>query len=251
MSLTINLTGGHFRPSKDDLAAAARTGGRSQMPDKGKVGNILLRRVPEGKAPEHYLWKRSLEKEWAGTWTVAKLTGYRYRIGLDPSFVEELPEFRKGRIHWYEWILCENGGIIYLFSEKDMIFKLLTTKQTAEKVLSQVKDAWPEFIQDDRLSHLIWFPASEIDQVCALAGARRVAHRTEAQKEALRQRALAIGFKSTKKDVPRNEEEGPNEAHEQGRIPPPKEGNGKGKGRSLTQDIKGQPQLGFSGLKNV
>jgi hypothetical protein len=55
------------------------------MPNKAKVGGVLLLRVPEGKTPEHYLWKRVFEKEWAGEWTLAKLTGYRYKVGLDRS----------------------------------------------------------------------------------------------------------------------------------------------------------------------
>jgi hypothetical protein len=166
------------------------------IPDKARVGSVLLRKVPEGKTPAHYLWKRFLEREWAGEWTLAKLTSYRYKLGLDPSFVEELPEFKKGRIHFYEWILCENGGIIYLYSEKDMILSLLTTKQTADKVLAAGVGASIYLTQDDRLSHELHFLAAKVMEVCELAGARRARRVSEEQKAKLRERGLRVGFGS-------------------------------------------------------
>ena len=47
------------------------------MPHKAKGRGVVPRRGPEGKTPEHYQWKRVLEKEWAGEWkTLAKLTDY-------------------------------------------------------------------------------------------------------------------------------------------------------------------------------
>jgi hypothetical protein len=66
-----------------ELKDKAVAGIMSDMPDKAKVGNTVLRKVPEGKTPEHYLWKKSLEKEWAGEWTLAKLTDYRYKVVLE------------------------------------------------------------------------------------------------------------------------------------------------------------------------
>lgn len=145
----------------------------SVMPDKAKVGNVILRKVPEGKAPEHYLWKRVLEREWAGEWTVAKLTGYRYRIGLDPAFVEELPEYKKSQLHWYEWIICENGGFISLYDEKNRIGSIWTTEAMGEKVLAGVKEAKLYLTSDERLALVIHFPLDRIVEVCELAGARR------------------------------------------------------------------------------
>jgi len=68
----------------------------------------------DNKTPEHYQWKKVLEKDWAGPFTIAKLTGYRYRIGLDPAFAFEQPQYKKGQLHHYEWVLCANGGIVYL-----------------------------------------------------------------------------------------------------------------------------------------
>lgn len=161
------------------------------IPDKAKVGGVILRRVPEGKTPEHYLWKRVLEKEWARELTLAKLTGYRYKVGLDPSFVAELPQFKRGQLHWYEWFLCENGGIIYLFDEKKMICRLLTTKQTAEKVLAAGVGATIYLTQDDRLSHELHFPVSKLTEVCELAGARRQRKLSEEARAKQRERLLA------------------------------------------------------------
>ena len=120
------------------------------LPDKANVGGVILKRMPEGRTPEHYLWKRVLEKEWAGTFTLARLTGYKYRIGLDPAFVVEQPQDRKGQLHWYEWILCANGGIITLYDEREMVFTLLTTAQTAAKVLGEVGELALAF--DERLA---------------------------------------------------------------------------------------------------
>ena len=174
----------------------------SDMPDKARVGSITLKRVPEGKAPEHYLWKRSLEKEWAGEWTLAKLTGYRYRMALDPAFVEELPEEKRGKLHWYELILCANGGIVSLYSETNRTGALWTTKQTGEKVLAEVKGAKLHLTSDERLGLVVHFPLEAIRQVCELAGARRARRVSEAQREKLRERGLKVGFGSGKKAPP-------------------------------------------------
>jgi hypothetical protein len=147
---------------------------QTAIPKTAKVGAVVLHRVPEGKAPEHYLWKKALEREWAGDWgTLARLTDYRYRIGLDPSFVEELPQFKKGQLHWYEWILCDNGGFISLYDDKNRIGKLWTTAQTAEKVLGGGVGAYLYLTSDERLSHVLHFPLDRIVEVCELAGARR------------------------------------------------------------------------------
>lgn len=186
----------------------------NSLPDIGKVGNVALRRVPEGKAPEYYLWKKALEREWAGEWgTLAKLTSYRFKTGLDPSFVEERPEFKKGQLHHYEWLLMENGGIIYLYDEKEMLFSLLTTKQTAEKVLENIKEARISLTQDDRLSHEIRFPGSRLLEACELAGARRARRMSEEQKAQMRERALKSGFGSDKK-VPASECQGKQEGQQ-------------------------------------
>ena len=87
--------------------------------------------------------------------------------------MEELPQYKKGQLHWYVWILCENEGIIYLFDDKNMICRLLTTKQTAEKVLAAGVGAFIYLMQDDRLSRELHFPATKPVVVCELAGARR------------------------------------------------------------------------------
>jgi hypothetical protein len=164
----------------------------SDMPDKAKVGSVVLRRVPETKAPEHYLWKRLLEREWAGEWgTLAKFTGYRFKIGLDPAFVEELPQYKKGQLHWYEWIICENGGFISLYNDKNHIGKLWTTPQMGEKVLAEVKEAKLYLTSDERLAWVVHFPLDKIVKVCEVAGARRARQgrpMTDEQKEIARER---------------------------------------------------------------
>ena len=146
----------------------------SSMPDKGHIGRFVLTKVQESKTPEHYLWKQCLEQDWAGEWTLAKLTGYKYRIGLDPSFVEELDEVKKGQLHKAEWVLCENGGIVFLYSEEPLVFRLLTTKRTAEKVLVAGVGASIYQTQEDHLSHEVHFPGAQLMVVCKLAKARRV-----------------------------------------------------------------------------
>jgi len=166
------------------------------MPDIAKVGSVVIHRVPEGKTPEHYLWKRSLEREWAGEWgTLARLTGYRYKVGLDPSFAVERAEFKKGQLHWYEWILCENGGFISLYDEVNRIGQVWTTLSMADKVLAADVGAKFFTTSDERLSHVLHFPLENIVQVCELAGARRARQgrlMTEEQKEAARDRLIKI-----------------------------------------------------------
>ena len=139
---------------------------------KGRISQIIASFM-DGKTPEHYAWKKVLEKDWAGAWTLAKLTNYQYKIGLDPAFVFEQPKYKKGELHWYEWILCENGGIVYLYDEKNMIFHAKTTTQTAEKVLAGVKETNLSLSTDERLGREIRFPVSVLAQVCELAGARK------------------------------------------------------------------------------
>jgi hypothetical protein len=172
----------------------------TMMSGKAKVGAIALVKVPEGKTPEHYLSKRLLEKEWAGELgTLAKFTGYRYRIGLDPSFIEERPEFKKGNLHLYEWILCENGGVISLYSSEDRIGEIWTTQQMGEKVLREVAGAKLYLTSDERLAMVIHFPLDKIIEVCELAGARRARRMSEEQKSRMREQALKTGLGSGKK----------------------------------------------------
>ncbi|MGA9754731.1 MAG: hypothetical protein WBV23_06280 [Desulfobaccales bacterium] len=142
------------------------------LPGKANVGGVVLMIVSEGKAPAHYQWKRILEKDWAGPFTIAKLTRYRYHMGLDPAFVCEQPQFKKGQLHWYEWIICENGGVIHLYDEAEKSFALLTTTQTAAKVQAGVREAKQALETDERLGKEIRFPAAVLEQVCELAGAR-------------------------------------------------------------------------------
>jgi hypothetical protein len=160
-----------------------------------KIGNVQLKVVPEGKTPEHLTWKKALEKEWAGEWgTLAQLTGYRYKMGLDVSFGDELPKFKKGRLHWYEWILCANGGIILLHSEKNRLCKLFTTKATGEKVLAGVAEpGWAEPLTSASIMRFA-SPLEHIHQVCELAGARRARRLSEAQRAERAQRLAAHRF---------------------------------------------------------
>jgi hypothetical protein len=165
------------------------------MENPVKIGNVLLKHVPEGKTPEHLTWKKALEKEWAGEWgTLAKLTDYRYKMGLDVSFADELAKFKKGQLHWYERILCANGGIIFLHCEKKRLCKLFTTKATGEKVLAGVADARVGGTSDERLYFEIRFPLEHIHQVCELAGARRSRWLSEAQRAERAQRLAAHRF---------------------------------------------------------
>jgi len=171
------------------------------LPDKVNVGGVSLKLVPDGKTPEHYQWKKVLEKDWAGDWTLAKLTNYKYKIGLDPAFAFEQPQNRKGKLHWFEWILCENGGIIYLYDEKNMIFHALTTTQTAEKILAGEKEARLSFLTDERLGREIRFPVAVLEQVCFLAGARKARKGrvlSEEEKARLQKMGKAHHFKSAR-----------------------------------------------------
>lgn len=173
----------------------------AELPNKANVGGIFLLKVVDGITPEHYLWKRKLEKDWAGKWgTLAKATKYQYKIGLDPAFAVERPEFKKGELHWYEWILCSNGGIIYLFDDKAKIFTLYTTKQTGKKVLSLIKESTLALTFDERLSMEIRFPLSVLQEVCQLAGARKARSGKSLSPEAkkkLIERGKDYRFKST------------------------------------------------------
>jgi|GEM_PF-6765885 hypothetical protein len=161
-----------------------------------KVGAIVLNLVPgNGKFPEHLLWKRALEREWAGPWgTIARLTGYRYKMFLDPAFGEERPQFKKGELHWYEWILCANGGIIRLYDDRSRLGTIWTTQATGEKLLAKVPGAQVHFKSDERLALVIRFPLEHILQVCELAGARKAKRLSETQKAQLRVRALEWGL---------------------------------------------------------
>jgi hypothetical protein len=170
------------------------------MSVKNNVGGVVLKLIPEGRGPECSQWKKILEKDWAGEWTLAKLTGYRYKMGLDPAFIFEQPEFKKGRLHHYEWILCGNGGIIYLYDEVEKSFSLVTTTQTAAKVLAGVKETELALETDDRLGREIRFPAEVLEQVCELAGTR-VARRgrilSEEHKAKFAEAAKVHQFKSS------------------------------------------------------
>lgn len=173
--------------------------GTPELPGKANVGGVLLKKVLDGKTPEHYAWKKKLEREWAGDWgTLAKLTKYRYKIGLDPAFAVERPEFKKGELHWYEWILCGNGGFIYLYDDVAKIFTLSTTTQTGQKVLDGVTEASLSLEFDERLSREIRFPLSVLRQVCELAGARRARQPktlTPEEKKILTERVQGYRFK--------------------------------------------------------
>ena len=125
--------------------------------------------------------------------------GYRYRIGLAPSFIEERPEFKKGNLHLYEWILCENGGVISLYSSEDRIGEIWTTQQMGEKVLREVAGAKLYLTSDERLAMVIHFPLDKIIEVCELAGARRERRMSEEQKSRMREQALKTGLGSGKK----------------------------------------------------
>ena len=170
--------------------------GTIELPDKANIGGIFLKKVVDGKTPEHYAWKKKLEREWAGEWgTLAKSTKYRYRIGLDPAFVVEQPQFKKGELHWYEWILCGNGGFIYLYDDVAKILTLATTTQTAAKVLGGVTEASLAHEFDERLSREIRFPLSVIHEVCELAGARRARTLSPETKAKLAERLKGFRFK--------------------------------------------------------
>jgi hypothetical protein len=115
-------------------------------------------------------------------------------MGMDVSFGFELPKFKKGQLHWYEWILCANGGIISLHSEKNRLCKLFTTKATGEKVLAGVAEARVGGTSDEHLHYEIQFSLEHIHQVCELAGARRARRLSEAQRAERAQRLAAHRF---------------------------------------------------------
>jgi len=69
----------------------------NELPEIASIGRVRLKRIPESKSPEHYAWKKALETEWAGAWTLASLTNYRYKMGLDPAFAVELAQVKKGK----------------------------------------------------------------------------------------------------------------------------------------------------------
>lgn len=161
-----------------------------------KIGSIMLKLVPEnGKFPEHLTWKKALEREWAGPWgTLAGLTGYRYKMALDPAFEVELPKFKKAELHWYEWILCTNGGIIRLYDDQNRLGTIWTTQATGEKLLAEAPGAKVHLTSDERLALVIRFPLEYIHQVCELAGARKAKRLSETQKAQLRLQALERGL---------------------------------------------------------
>jgi hypothetical protein len=176
--------------------------GTIELPEKANIGGIFLKKVVDGKTPEHYAWKKKLEREWAWEWgTLARLTKYRYKIGLDPAFVVEQPQFKKGELHWYEWILCGNGGFIYLYDDAAKILTLTTTTQTGQKVLDGVKEANLALEFDERLSREIRFPLSVIHKVCELAGARRARTLSAEAKANLAERMKGYRFKPSEHAV--------------------------------------------------
>jgi hypothetical protein len=164
-----------------------------------KIGAVKLKLVPEdGRYPEHLTWKQALERDWAGPWgTLARLTAYRFHLALDPSFYYERPEYRRGQLHHYEWILCRNGGLISLYSSQRQLGQVWTSKALGEKILTAVPGARVFRTSEEFLYCEIHFPLDQIHQVCQLAGARRSRKRkavSEAEKERLRQ----IGFGSAR-----------------------------------------------------
>ncbi len=95
----------------------------------------------------------------------------RYQLTLDPAWKFEKLKFKAGVRHFYEWIPCKNGGIIKLFSENEIMFKLITKKPTVKKVLKEVKEAYLYAEFHNELE--ILFPLSVIHKVAKLAGAKR------------------------------------------------------------------------------
>lgn len=162
-----------------------------------KVGAIKLKLVSEdGKHPEHLTWKQALEREWAGQWgSLAGRTGYRYRMALDPSFYYERPEYRRGQLHLYEWILCRNGGLITLYSPAQELAKVWTSLTLGEKILAAVPGARIFRTSDEFLCYELLFPLEHIHLVCQLAGARR-SRKGKAVSEADKERLRQVGFGS-------------------------------------------------------
>lgn len=174
-----------------------------------KIGNVKLQLVPENERyPQHLTWKRALEREWAGDWgTLASLTGYAYKMALDPSFFYERPKFRKGEIQYYEWILCRNGGVISLYDAEARLGKVWTSKALGEKILVAIPGTRVFRTSDEFLYYDIIFPLEHIHQVCELAGARKARRLSETQKTQLRARALArgLGSPSTHLETPKRQ----------------------------------------------
>lgn len=162
-----------------------------------KIGAVKLELVPEtDKSPEHLTWKRALEREWAGEWgTLAKLTDYCYKMALDPSFYYERPEYRTGKLHYYEWILCHNGGLIYLYSHENRLGLVWTSKTLGEKILQEVPGARVFRTSDEYLHYEIMFSLEYIHQVCKLAGARR-SRRGKRVSEEAKEKLRQVGFGS-------------------------------------------------------
>ena len=103
--------------------------------------------------------------------SIAELTDHRYEMTLDPAWRFEKAKFKAGAKHWYEWIVCKNGGIIHLYSEDEMLFKLTTKKATGKKVLQAVKEA--QFVVEFHDEVEILFPLAVIHKVARLAKAKR------------------------------------------------------------------------------
>lgn len=165
-----------------------------------KIGAVKLLLVPEdGKSPEHLTWKKVFEREWAGEWgTLAKLTDYCYKMALDPSFYYERPEYRTGKLHYYEWILCHNSGLIYLYSQEKRLGLVWTSKTLGEKILKEVPGARVFRTSDEYLYYEIMFSLEHIHQVCKLAGARR-SRRGKRVSEEAKERLRQVGFGSARR----------------------------------------------------
>ena len=126
------------------------------------------------------------------TISLAKLSAKRYKVQLDEAWFHERPEVKRGNRHWYEQIPCENGGVIYLYSETERLLTLVTGKIIGKRILQEVNgaklrlEAWREME--------ILFPAEMIHQVAEIAGARRKRHLSSEQRAQLIESGRATQF---------------------------------------------------------
>ena len=103
--------------------------------------------------------------------SLANLSDGNYKIILDEAWYHERPKFKRGNRHWYEMIPCTNGGMIFLYCDKERVFSLVTSQVIGKRVLRAVRGAKMRLKVRHEIE--ILFPAEALHQVAEIAGARR------------------------------------------------------------------------------
>ncbi len=100
----------------------------------------------------------------------------RYRLALDEAWQYERPEVRNPDRRWYEQMPCRGGAFIFLDAEDPTpVLQLYTPMvKSARVILNHIKHipgVTADFHYDGEA--VIYFPPEVLDQVAAMAGARK------------------------------------------------------------------------------